>query len=96
MLETELSPYDLLSATYKIEISIGRTHKSTNGTYSDRLIDIDILFYDQLILNTAELLIPHPQIQNRLFVLTPLNEIAPDFIHPTLQKSVQELFLNLL
>lgn len=95
ILKTKLSPFDLLSATCRIENSLGRTHKTHNNRYTDRIIDIDILFYDQLILKTPELIIPHPLIQNRLFVLNPLDEIAPDFVHPILHKSIHQMLLDL-
>ncbi|MDD4760371.1 MAG: 2-amino-4-hydroxy-6-hydroxymethyldihydropteridine diphosphokinase [Bacteroidaceae bacterium] len=95
ILETKLSPFDLLSVTCRIETALGRTHKSHDNQYVDRTMDIDILFYDQLILETPELIIPHPLIQNRLFVLNPLEEIAPDFVHPILHKSIHQMLLNL-
>ena len=59
---------------------IGRLKKSVNGIYSDRLIDIDILLYDDLQLNTPELTIPHPLMLERAFVMTPLAEIAPELV----------------
>ena len=57
---------------------MGRTHKSTNGIYCDRIIDIDILLYDDIQLQTTELTIPHPLMHLRDFVMTPLKEIAPE------------------
>ena len=73
--ETELSPIDLLHATQQIERDLGRTHKSEKGQYHDRIIDIDILLYDDLHIQTPELTIPHPLMQQRDFVLIPLKEI---------------------
>ena len=73
--ETELSPLDLLHATQQIEQDLGRTHKSQHGQYHDRIIDIDILLYDDLHIQTPELTIPHPLMQQRDFVLIPLKEI---------------------
>ena len=73
--ETELSPYELLHATQQIERDLGRTHKSQHGQYHDRIIDIDILLYDDLHIQTPELTIPHPLMQQRDFVLIPLKEI---------------------
>ena len=67
-LETSLSPLELLKATQQIEVEMGRTQKS-NGTYHDRIIDIDILLYDDLILQTPELTLPHPLMQDRRFVM---------------------------
>lgn len=73
--ETELSPLDLLHTTQQIERDLGRTHKSQQGLYHDRTIDIDILLYDDLHIQTPELTIPHPLMQQRDFVLIPLKEI---------------------
>ena len=73
--ETELSPLDLLHVTQQIEQDLGRTHKSQHGQYHDRIIDIDILLYDDLHIQTPELTIPHPLMQQRDFVLIPLKEI---------------------
>lgn len=79
---TVLSPRELLQATQQIEKVMGRTGKSTNGEYHDRIIDIDILYYDSLTLHTPSLTIPHPHISERAFVLAPLAEIAPGHIDP--------------
>ena len=65
--------------------------KSINGQYSDRPIDIDILLYDDVIINTPELSIPHPLMHKRLFVMEPLTEIAPKLIHPVLQQSMENI-----
>ena len=73
--ETELSPLDLLHTAQQIERDLGRTHKSQQGLYHDRTIDIDILLYDDLHIQTPELTIPHPLMQQRDFVLIPLKEI---------------------
>ena len=76
-LDTPHSPHELLRITQSIERLMGRIHKSSNGVYSDRIIDIDILLYDDLAINEAELTIPHPLIWERRFVYEPLLEIAP-------------------
>ncbi len=76
--ETPLTPFEVLKETQAIERELGRTHKSVNGNYSDRLIDIDLLLYDDLTLHTPELTIPHPLMTQRAFVMEPLSEIAPD------------------
>ena len=89
-LETSLSPPELLKATQQIEVEMGRTQKS-NGTYHDRIIDIDILLYDDLILQTPELTLPHPLMQERQFVMEPLLEIAPNVVHPVFKKTVVSL-----
>lgn len=73
--ETELQPLELLAATQRIERIMGRTHKSINGHYADRIIDIDILLYGNEKINLPELQIPHPHIEERDFVRIPLQEI---------------------
>ena len=75
--DTQHSPHELLHITQDIERSMGRTHKSVNGVYSDRIIDIDILLYGNIEINEEELIIPHPLIWQRRFVYEPLLEIAP-------------------
>lgn len=89
--ETSLTPEELLSTTQRIEHTLGRTHKSVDGQYSDRLIDIDILLYDDVVMHTPSLTLPHPLMHRRLFVLEPLSEIAPTMIHPLLQKEIATL-----
>ena len=73
--ETILTPHRLLEATQSIERAMGRTEKSHGGVYHDRIIDIDILLYDDITLNDADLVIPHPLMPERDFVMKPLNEI---------------------
>ena len=74
-METELDPFEVLSKTQEIERELGRTMKSVNREYHDRIIDIDILLYDDLHVNTPELTIPHPLMEQRDFVMIPLTEI---------------------
>lgn len=95
IINTVLSPEEVLDTTKKIEKKMGRTIKSEKKIYSDRIIDIDILFYDNDIIQTPELIIPHPLVHTRDFVLRPLSEIAPYLIHPVLNKSIDELCKNL-
>ena len=73
--QTQLSPSEVLSATQDIERNLGRTQKSINREYHDRTMDIDILLYDNLCINTPELTIPHPFMKDSDFVMTPLKEI---------------------
>lgn len=87
--ETMLTPSGVLGAILMIETQLGRIRGEKQ--YTSRLIDIDILFYDDLILDEIALKIPHPLMHKRRFVLVPLNEIAPDFIHPMLKKSIGSL-----
>mgnify|MGYP001053648373 FL=1 len=94
-LETSCSPMELLRLTQQIEQEMGRTQKS-DGSYHDRIIDIDILLYGNEIIHTEELVVPHPLMQQRLFVMPPLAEIAPSLVHPVLQKSMYELYMELL
>ena len=74
-METPLDPFEVLAKTQEIERELGRTIKSTNGEYHDRIIDIDILLYDDLHINTPQLTIPHPLMEQRDFVMIPLREI---------------------
>lgn len=90
---TTLSPFEVLSTTQAIEKDLGRIRKSVGGQYSDRPIDIDILLYDNLIIDTPQLSIPHPLMHKRLFVMEPLTEIAPELVHPVLQQTMKELLL---
>ena len=89
-IESELLPLDLLRETQRIEKELGRTAKTTTE-YADRVIDIDIIAYGQTIIETPELTIPHKLMHLRNFVLYPLADIAPNWVHPILQLSVQEL-----
>lgn len=86
--ETELTPQELLRVLKSIESAMGRVETKRWGP---RLIDLDILFYDDMILDTPELRIPHPYIHERPFVLRPLGEIAPELEHPVLKKKIKEL-----
>ena len=78
LVETVLAPQQLLETTQKIERSLGRLNKSNDGQYEDRIIDIDILLYDDLHIDQPDLKIPHPLMYERDFVMTPLKEIYPN------------------
>lgn len=88
-INSKLSPDKLLFSINSIEKKIGR--KRDSQKMKAREIDIDIIFYSNRIVNQKELIIPHPSLELRNFVLVPLNDIASDFIHPILSKSVKEL-----
>lgn len=87
--DTRLSPREVLEQTQLIEKELGRIrHKNR---YESRLIDIDILFYDERVIQQKDLIIPHPRIQERKFTLAPLCEIAPNLVHPVLKKTIKQL-----
>ena len=86
--KTYLEPEPLLKHLKRLEVTLGRKTSFQNGP---RLIDIDILFYDELILNTPSLVIPHPRLHERGFVLLPLMDIDPDLVHPVNKQSIREM-----
>ena len=92
--ETTLLPLQVLKETQGIERELGRTEKSVNGLYADRLIDIDLLLYDDRVMDAEGLILPHPLMTERRFVMEPLSEIAPDVVHPVLHKTMKELFIS--
>ena len=89
LIDTDIMPKSLLINLKKIEKSMGR--EDIDGSYSDRFIDIDILFYDNIIIDSEDLKIPHPKIEIRKFVLIPMLEIADDYVHPILNKTIRQL-----
>lgn len=89
--KTLLAPKELLDFLQSIEQIGGRVKTFKNGP---RVIDLDILFYDNQIIKEDDLIVPHPRLHERLFVLEPLHEICPDYIHPFFKKSVKELYLS--
>ena len=88
-IDTLLKPVELLERILRIEKNMGR--EKTDNLYSSRIIDIDILFYDDKIIKTDQLIIPHPKIHERMFALVPMAEIDPEYIHPVLKKSINTL-----
>ena len=88
MVETLHKPHDLLRKLLDIELELGRERKEKWGS---RTIDIDILFYGDEIINDAVLTVPHPQLHKRKFTLEPMSQIAPDYVHPVLHKTIAEL-----
>ncbi len=92
-IETEIEPQKCLDIAKAIEREMGRVH--TKEGYEDRIIDIDILFYDDTIYHSGNLTIPHPLIEKRDFVLRPMAEIAPDFRHPISGKTMKNLLHEL-
>lgn len=91
LVKTKLQPLEVLQETQAIEKDMGRTGKSVNKSYTDRIIDIDLLLFDREIFESPNLILPHPHLHERPFVLLPLAEIAGEYIHPVLGKSINEL-----
>lgn len=91
LIETALTASGLLETILAIEKLMGRVRTVKNAP---RIIDIDILFFNKEIIAQKNLMVPHPEIQNRRFVLIPMNQIAPHFIHPALKKSIHQLLLT--
>lgn len=90
-IKTKLSPHQLLTACQRIEQQLGRKRNLENPNYTDRTIDIDILFYNKDVINDEDLVIPHKYLHLRAFTLVPLLELIPNFEHPVLHKTIAEL-----
>lgn len=91
IVETASTAQQTMQTILTIEKKMGRQRTVKNAP---RLIDIDILFFNKEIINEAQLTVPHPQIQNRRFVLVPLNELSPNFKHPVIKKTIHKLFIH--
>lgn len=91
MVQTYLEPEDLLDHLKRLEVVLGREPTFQNGP---RLIDMDILFYDDVMIDSPPLQIPHPRLHQRGFVLVPLHDLAPELVHPVLGKPISELLLD--
>ncbi|MFV0522472.1 MAG: 2-amino-4-hydroxy-6-hydroxymethyldihydropteridine diphosphokinase [Mangrovibacterium sp.] len=89
VIQTTKTPQDVLKATKSIEIELGRVRGDER--YASRTIDIDLLFYDDAVIDEENLQLPHPRMINRKFVLEPLHQIAADFLHPVFKKTVSQL-----
>lgn len=89
--ETDLKPESLLTYLKQLEVELGREQ---NFRWGPRLIDLDILFYDDLVIDTPPLVIPHPRLHERGFVLVPLVDVAADYVHPVLGQFVWELLFE--
>ena len=95
--KSALSPHEMLGITHQIELDMGcNTHRNADGSYCDRSLDIDIIACEDMICNDETLILPHPRMHERLFVLEPLCEIAPDWVHPILHRSVLNMRNKLL
>jgi 2-amino-4-hydroxy-6-hydroxymethyldihydropteridine diphosphokinase len=90
VVETNLPAAKLLKSILSIEKNMGRVRTIKNAP---RIIDIDILFFNNDVLKLKNLTVPHPEIQNRRFVLTPLVELSPNFVHPSLKKTIHQLLI---
>ena len=89
-METDLAPKKFLRNLLEVERQMGRVRSQRNAP---RGIDLDLLFHEDKIIKSNQLTIPHPRLHERIFVLQPLAELAPDFMHPVLKKTIRELYL---
>jgi 2-amino-4-hydroxy-6-hydroxymethyldihydropteridine diphosphokinase len=95
-LQVSMSPLDLLQVMLAVEASFGRTRREKVFGYQDRSLDLDMLYYGDVIMDTPELSLPHPRIADRLFVLVPFAELEPDFLDIVSQKTIASLERHLL
>jgi 2-amino-4-hydroxy-6-hydroxymethyldihydropteridine diphosphokinase len=92
IVQTTLAPPEFLAVLLAIEEKLGRVREPGAERYTSRPIDIDILFFGDQIIDTEGLTVPHPRLHERMFVLAPLNEIAPEKVHPVLNRSIRDVF----
>ena len=95
LLETALEPLPLLHALQSIELVMGRNRSATAIPKGPRTLDLDLLWFDNLVLDLPNLILPHPALHQRRFVLEPLAEIAPNWLHPILKKTASQLLAHL-
>lgn len=94
LVETEVKPKELLKSLLKIEKDMGR-YRTSDSSYQDRIIDIDIIMIDDMVINDKSLKVPHPKMHLRMFVLEPLIEINETLFHPTYKKTMKQLLAEL-
>ncbi len=95
LLQTCLNPEALLKVLLQVEKKFGRTRSAAQSGYQDRTLDLDLLLFDDLVMRSPALTLPHPAMSERLFVLEPLTEVAPDLLHPILGKTIRGLLAEL-
>ena len=95
LFKTELRPLDVLQRLFRIESTLGRERSAPSKVWQPRTIDLDLLALDNVIMDTSVLVLPHPRMHERRFVLEPLAKVAPDWRHPILKLSVRELLNDL-
>lgn len=97
-IDSQFSPIQALNIIHDIEheLNHGRSHRDANGAYVDRLVDIDIMAIDDLVIDLPSLKVPHPHMASRDFFLKPMAEIAPEWVHPTLHLTAQQMLNQLL
>lgn len=91
-LDTDILPEELLKKCLDIENQLGRIR---NEKWGPRTIDIDLLLYEDIMMNSESLVLPHPEMHKREFVLTSLNELCPDLVHPILNRKIKDIFMEL-